>query len=81
MRSAVPESADRRRVLATLGAAAVAAFASRSVIAAAPELTASRPVLDLEDPNARLDFFYQRHPSWDERFNLYPVYRVDSEPR
>jgi hypothetical protein len=32
-------------------------------------------------PAARLDFFYQRHPSWDERFNLYPVYRVDAEPR
>jgi hypothetical protein len=29
------------------------------------------------DPNARLEFFYRRHPSWDERLNLYPVYRVD----
>jgi hypothetical protein len=29
---------------------------------------------------ARLDFFYQRHPSWDERFNLYPVFRVE-DPR
>ncbi|MBB6093411.1 hypothetical protein HNQ60_002289 [Povalibacter uvarum] len=28
------------------------------------------------DPGARLDFFYQRSPSWDTRFNLYPVYRV-----
>lgn len=27
------------------------------------------------DPAARLDFFYRRHPSWDERWNLYPVYR------
>ena len=27
-------------------------------------------------PNARLDFFYRRHSSWDERYNLYPVYRV-----
>ncbi len=26
-------------------------------------------------PAARLDFFYRRHPAWDERFNLYPVYR------
>ena len=25
---------------------------------------------------ARLDFFYRRHASWDERFNLYPVLRV-----
>lgn len=28
-------------------------------------------------PAARLDFFYRRHSSWDERLNLYPVYRVD----
>jgi hypothetical protein len=28
-------------------------------------------------PSARLDFFYQRHPSWDERFYLYPVMRTD----
>lgn len=26
-------------------------------------------------PNARLEFFYRRHPSWDERYGLYPVYR------
>jgi hypothetical protein len=30
------------------------------------------------DPAARLDFFYQRSSSWDERFNLYPVLRVDN---
>ena len=30
------------------------------------------------NPSARLDFFYRRHPSWDERYNLYPVYRVDA---
>ena len=29
---------------------------------------------------ARLEFFYRRHPSWDERCNLYPVYRVDAAP-
>ena len=29
------------------------------------------------DPQARLDFFYRRHPSWDERRDLYPVYRAD----
>ena len=28
-----------------------------------------------KSPQARLDFFYRRHPSWDERFNLYPVMR------
>ncbi|HEX4971109.1 MAG TPA: M14 family zinc carboxypeptidase [Steroidobacteraceae bacterium] len=32
------------------------------------------------DPNARLDFFYRRHSAWDERYNLYPVYRVDAVP-
>jgi hypothetical protein len=29
------------------------------------------------DPQARLDFFYRRHASWDDRMGLYPVYRVD----
>jgi hypothetical protein len=32
------------------------------------------------NPRARLDFFYRRHPSWDERFNLYPVYRIERAP-
>jgi hypothetical protein len=27
------------------------------------------------DPQARLEFFARRHPSWDERYYLYPVYR------
>ena len=31
-------------------------------------------------PAARLEFFYRRHPSWDERLNLYPVYRVATAP-
>jgi hypothetical protein len=26
-------------------------------------------------PSARLEFFYRHSPSWDERLNLYPVYR------
>ena len=26
-----------------------------------------------KDPAARLEFFYRRHPSWDERVNLVPV--------
>jgi hypothetical protein len=30
-----------------------------------------------KNPVARLEFFYRRHPSWDDRFNLYPVMRVD----
>ena len=38
----------------------------------------------LKDPEffksseARLGFFYARHPSYDERLNLYPIYRIDS---
>ena len=31
-------------------------------------------------PAARLDFFYEKHSSFDDRFNLYPVYRVDAVP-
>ena len=31
-----------------------------------------------KDPRARLDFFYRRHPAFDERYNLYPVYRSDA---
>jgi len=30
-----------------------------------------------KNPKARLEFFYRRHPSWDERLNLYPVLRTD----
>jgi hypothetical protein len=29
-------------------------------------------------PSDRLEFFLRRHVSWDERYNLYPVMRVDS---
>ena len=32
------------------------------------------------DPQARLEFFARRHSSWDERYNLYPVLRVDTVP-
>ncbi|HSR64401.1 MAG TPA: M14 family metallopeptidase [Xanthomonadaceae bacterium] len=32
------------------------------------------------DPQARLDFFYRRHPSWDQRFRRYPVVRVARSP-
>jgi hypothetical protein len=28
-------------------------------------------------PGDRLEFFLRRHASWDERYNLYPVMRVD----
>ena len=32
------------------------------------------------DPRRRLDFFYRRHPSWDERKDLYPIFRVQTAP-
>jgi hypothetical protein len=31
-------------------------------------------------PEQRLLFFAKRHPSWDDRLNLYPVWRVDVAP-
>jgi hypothetical protein len=33
-----------------------------------------------KSPEKRLAFFYRRHPSWDERMGLYPVYRTDVAP-
>ena len=33
-----------------------------------------------KNPQARLEFFYRRSPSWDERYNLYPVLRTGSVP-
>jgi hypothetical protein len=32
------------------------------------------------DPHRRLLFFYQRHPAWDQRVNLYPILRLDHPP-
>ncbi len=32
------------------------------------------------DPRARMRFFYERHPTYDARFNLYPVFRTDTLP-
>jgi hypothetical protein len=32
------------------------------------------------DPKARLEFFHRRHPSFDERLNLYPVMRSAQLP-
>jgi hypothetical protein len=28
-----------------------------------------------KDPEARFEFFYRRHPSWDQRYNRYPIFR------
>ncbi len=33
-----------------------------------------------KDPDARLLFFSSRHPSFDQRLNLMPIYRVDVSP-
>lgn len=32
------------------------------------------------NPSDRLEFFMRRHSSWDERYNLYPVLRLDVPP-
>jgi hypothetical protein len=32
-------------------------------------------------PEQRLNFFYRRHASWDERAGLYPVLRLDKRLR
>jgi hypothetical protein len=32
------------------------------------------------DPEKKLEFFYRRHPSWDERYGLYPVLKTDRVP-
>jgi hypothetical protein len=33
-----------------------------------------------KDPEARLDFFHARHPSYDDAYRLYPVLRADARP-
>jgi hypothetical protein len=33
-----------------------------------------------KDPQARLDFFYRRHASWDQRYRMYPVLRALGAP-
>jgi hypothetical protein len=34
-----------------------------------------------KSPRARLDFFYKRHPAWDEQLNLVPVFKMDVAPK
>jgi hypothetical protein len=54
---------------------------ARAMLEAEPTLRAEFDQRLREDaafaasPEARLEFFHRRHPSWDERYNLYPVYR------
>jgi hypothetical protein len=62
----------------------VAEEAARQMLAREPKLRAefdaalARDPAMAADPHRRLRFFYQRHPAWDERVNLYPVYRLDA---
>jgi hypothetical protein len=55
---------------------------AKDMLAAHPEVAqafAKRLAEDpafAKDPAARLDFFYRRHPSYDEQLNLYPVFRI-----
>jgi hypothetical protein len=64
----------------------VAEAVARELLAADPALKAEfdKRVREdkafADDPAARLQFFHQRHPSWDERLNLYPVLRTDVVP-
>jgi hypothetical protein len=64
----------------------VAEDVARAQLAADPGLAAEfRRKLDTDpafagNPHARLEFFARRHPSWDERLNLYPVLRADVAP-
>ena len=64
----------------------VAEAVARKMLAGDPALAAefaARLASDAafaKDPDARLAFFARRHSSWDERYNLYPVMRVDKAP-
>jgi hypothetical protein len=64
----------------------VAEQVAKEMLAADPKVTAEfarRLAEDADfakDPEARLEFFHRRHPSWDERHNLYPVYRTARSP-
>jgi Zinc carboxypeptidase len=60
----------------------VAEQIARDMLAHSPDLQAefTRRLEDAafaSDPGARLEFFLRRHSSWDTRYNLYPVFRVD----
>jgi hypothetical protein len=62
----------------------VAERVARGMLEADPALAAAFQRRLAEDPafasnpKARLDYFYRRHPSFDARYNLYPVLRVES---
>jgi hypothetical protein len=64
----------------------VAEAVAEQMLAADPQLAAEfsqRLGSDPEfarSPEQRLEFFHRRHASWDERYNLYPVLRLDQAP-
>ena len=64
----------------------VAEEVAREQLAATPDLAAEFRGRIAADPTfaqsaaARLEFFARRHPSWDERYNLYPVARTAVPP-
>jgi hypothetical protein len=64
----------------------VAEDVAREQLAADPKLAAQFKQRLADDaafagsPALRLEFFARRHPSWDERFNLYPIMRVATVP-
>ena len=61
----------------------VAEQIAREMLAQNPQLRAefddrlAQDATFAASPAARLDFFLSRHASRDERYNLYPVFRVD----
>lgn len=65
----------------------VAEDVAREQLAADPALAADFASRIERDPafassaSARLQFFARRHSSWDDRLNLYPVYRTATAPR
>lgn len=64
----------------------VAEQIAREQLAASPALRDEFQARLRDDPafaasaEQRLDFFFRRAPSWDERYRLYPVLRVDTRP-
>ncbi|OYT92438.1 MAG: peptidase M14 [Burkholderiales bacterium PBB3] len=64
----------------------VAEDVARAQLAADPALArafADRLAADpafAKSPQARLEFFARRHTSWDERYQLYPVMRLNTPP-
>ncbi|MEO3715046.1 M14 family metallopeptidase [Roseateles flavus] len=65
----------------------VAEDVARAQLAADPQLAAefqrrlAEDAAFAADPHARLAFFARRHTSWDERYRLYPVMRLDQPLR